>query len=480
MRMRQLGKGQSVIFFAPGEVDRRIRGLIPRGQESNEPLFRLLLGFVDLIPRTQKSDYKREPLFRLLLGFVGLIPGGQESGYKREPLFGLLLGFMGLIPRGQESENGVRVIDILRWAMHETCWDIGHHLPHWAQQGVDHHRRFSAYKQYNSTGDLGVLRNSWLQSESRTLEEMYEPTLKTQVAGLSPEISGIPSLRERLERLGVTQSIDVRMAEEQEREVNHEVERECHVEPPSRVYPAKHIIHDDLRIFVRTGLLPMSSRYIVPLLSQTGIDKALNSTAEWSPSPLATKDFAITTKDASITDLTDHLRPVNWVLSSGSGRNSIAIIISPHEANELLPIIRKSRKVRLHVYAPRVTTSMRSFSDLAFYSIPESPAREWTAPAHLRIELNLFAGQLYFDSREQYQRVCVLLTLHIAHPGAKHVEVDGFVPPAYRTGESSPFSVSVISMFKKLTGLRRKGMGFGGTDLGRVLDARPLSSEFES
>jgi hypothetical protein len=75
--MRQLGKGQSVAFFAPGEVDRRIRGLIPRGQGSGD---------------------------------------------------------------------GIRVIDILRWAMHETCWDILHHLPHWAQQGVDHHRRFSAYK----------------------------------------------------------------------------------------------------------------------------------------------------------------------------------------------------------------------------------------------------------------------------------------------------------------------------------------------
>ncbi|KAH8982410.1 hypothetical protein EDB92DRAFT_1894376 [Lactarius akahatsu] len=84
MRMRQLGKGQSVMFFAPGEVDRRIRRLMPRG---NEP------------------------------------------------------------------ENGVQVIDILRWAMHETCRDISHHLPHWAQQGVDHHRRFSAYKQYSSTED---------------------------------------------------------------------------------------------------------------------------------------------------------------------------------------------------------------------------------------------------------------------------------------------------------------------------------------
>ncbi|KAH9061808.1 hypothetical protein EDB83DRAFT_2506594 [Lactarius deliciosus] len=405
MRMRQLGKGQSVMFFAPGEVDRRIRSLIPKGQE---------------------PDFKH---------------------------------FVGLSPRGQESGNGVRVIDILRWAMHETCWDIGHHLPHWAQQGVDHHRRFSAYKQYDSTGDLGVLKNSWLQRESRTLEEMYEPAPNAQVAGLSPEINGIPSLRERLERLGVTQLTDVRMAEEQERE------------PPPSVHPAKHIIH---------RRPPQLRSYIIPLFSQTGIDKALDSTAEWSPSPLATTDFTITTRCSDIVHLTDYLRPVNWVLTSGSGKNSIAIIISPHEANELLPTIRKSGKVRLHVYAPRITASMRSFSDLAFYTIPSTPAREWTAPAHLRIELNLFAGQLYFDSREQYQRVCELLALHMAHPGAKHVEVDGFVPPAHRTGESSPFSVSAVSMFKKLTGLRRKGMGFGGTDLGRVLDVRPLNSHFES
>ncbi|KAI9432033.1 hypothetical protein H4582DRAFT_1884511 [Lactarius indigo] len=412
MRMRQLGKGQSVVFFAPGEVDRRIRGLIPRGQE---------------------------------------------------------------------SDKGVCVTDILRWAMHETCWDIGHYLPHWAQQGVDHHRRFSAYKQYNSTGNLDVLKNSWVQRESRTLEEMYEPTSNAQVVGLSPEINGTLSLRERLELLGITRSIDVRMAEEQEREVSHEVERERQAERPPKVYPAKHITtHHDLRNFIHTGVLPMSSRYIIPLFSQTGVDKALDSTEEWLPSPLATKDFAITTRCSGIAHLSDYLRPVNWVLSSGSGRDSIAIVISPHEANELLPIIRKSGKVQLHIYAPRVTTSMRSFSDLAFYTIPESPAREWTAPAHLQIKLNLFAGQLYFDSREQYQRVCALLALHMAHPGAKHVEVDGFVPPAYRTGERSPFSVSVMSIFKELTGLRRKGMGFGGTDLGRVLDARPLSSEFES
>jgi hypothetical protein len=93
--------------------------------------------------------------------------------------------------------------------------------------------------------------------------------------------------------------------------------------------------------------------------------------------------------------------------------------------------------------------------------------------------LNLFAGQLFFDGKEEYEGVCVLLALHMAHPGAKEIEVDGFVPPAYRTGERSPFDRSKIGLFKELIGLRRKGMGFSGTDLGRVLDARPLSSEFE-
>ena len=412
--MRQLGKGQSVAFFAPGEVDRRIRGLIPRGQE---------------------------------------------------------------------SKNRIRVIDILRWAMHETCWDILHHLPHWAQQGVDHHRRFSAYKRYDLKGDLGDLRNSWLQSESKTLEEMYDPLSRAQSAGLGPGINGIPSLRERLELLGVTQLTDVRMAEEQEREVNHEAELERHAEHPPRVFPAEHIVSDEIRNFVSTGILAMPSTNIIPLFTPTGIHEALDSTREWSPSPLATTDFAITTTDSSISDLTDYLRPVNWILSSGSGvKRSIVIVISPNEANELLPIIRKSGNVRLHIYSPRVTASMRSFSDLTFYTVPDSPGKKWKAGANLRTELDLFAGQLYFDSEVEYRRMCILLALHMAHPGAKRIDVDGFVRRAYRTNwfRRSPLTASAITTFKKLTALRRKGMGFGGTDLGRVLDARPLTSEFES
>ncbi|KAF8260955.1 hypothetical protein EI94DRAFT_1609035 [Lactarius quietus] len=414
MRMRQLGKGHSVMFFAPAEVDRCIRGLIPNGDAS-----------------------------------------GTSGGR-------------------------IRVLDVLRWAMHETCEDIRRHLPHWAQQGLDHHKRFSAYKQYSSTKDIDALRGAWMQAESRTLEQTYDPILGARGPGPTLEINDIPALRKRIELLAVMKSIDVRMAEEQEREVNHEIEIERQVEQPVKVKPAQDVIHEDIRTFVNTGKVPISSRHILSLFVPAGLHMILSRAIQWSPSPLATAGFATTTTNSVGTKLTDYLRPVNWILSSGSGKGSTIVVISPYEANELLPVIRKSKDVRLHIYAPRVSASMRSFSDLTFYSIPESTRETWTSPAHVRTLFNLFAGQLYFDSREEYERVCVLLGLHMAHPGAMQIEVDGFVLPKYRTREASPFSTSPVTTFKQLTGLRRKGMGYGGTDLGRVLNGRPLGNDQES
>ncbi|KAF8500764.1 hypothetical protein F5888DRAFT_1888086 [Russula emetica] len=405
MRMRQLGKGHSVMFFAPGEVDRRIRNRIPR---------------------------------RVV------------------------------------SDRRIQVIDVLRWAMQETCEDIRHHLPHWAQQGLDHHKRYAAYTEHKSTEDLEVLKNAWLQRESRTLEEMY---WVTPGVAMSPETNIIPSLNERIKQLGVTQLVDVRIAEEQEREVDHEKEQECHIARPPKAEPAHHIILQDIREFVCTGRLRRSSASVSPLLAPIDVADSLDSAKEWSPSPLATTDFTTTILGSNGKSLTDYLRPVNWILSSGSGKNSTVVVISPYEANVLLPIIRKSRKVRLHVYAPRVTSSMRSFSNLTFYTIPDALARRRPSPAHIRTELNLFAGQLYFDSREEYERVCQLLALSMAHPGAEYCEVDGFVPLMYRTGRGSPLTTSKIAILKRLIGLRRKGMDYSRTHLGQILNANPLSEE---
>jgi hypothetical protein len=411
--MRQLGKGHSVMFFAPGEVDRRIRNFIP---------------------------------------------GQMETGSR------------------------IRVLDVVRWTMHETCESISHYLPFWAQQGLDHHKRFSAYEEYRSTCNLEDLRNAWLQSESQTLEELH---WTSAAVDMSSEINSVPTMGQRIKKLGIKKLIDIRIAEEQEREVNHEVEPKHDSErlTPSRtsiprVQPAQHIIHEDIREFIETGKLPSSSMQISPLLAPINMANSLDSTTGWSPSPRATADFVTTTLDSDGVGLTEYLRPVNWILSSGSGRGSTVVVISPYEANELLPIIRKSNKVRLHIYAPRLTSAMHSFSDLTFYSISGSPEQpSWSAPMHIKIELNLFAGQLYFDSREEYEKVCVLLALWMAHPGTERSDIDGFVPSAYRTRGGSPFARSRIPILKTLIGLRRKGTDYHRTHLGQILNAKPLSDE---
>jgi hypothetical protein len=71
--------------------------------------------------------------------------------------------------------------------------------------------------------------------------------------------------------------------------------------------------------------------------------------------------------------------------------------------------------------------------------------------------------------------VCGLFALSMAHLDVKEIEVDGFMQSQYQSGASSLLSVSVITTFKRLTGLRRKGMGYDKMYLGRVLDAHPLS-----
>ncbi|KAI0275452.1 hypothetical protein BC834DRAFT_852936 [Gloeopeniophorella convolvens] len=407
MRMRQLCKGQSVMFFAPGEVDRRIRSLIP--------------------------DY----------------PGPSHQ---------------------------IQVQDVLRWAMDETCEDISRHLPQWVEQGISHHRRFVAYK---ARKDAETLRSAWQEPESKTLEQLYDPRSNSVPMDLTSQMDDIPDpMRERLELLGISRLGDARMAEEQEREVSHEAERERQVQRPPKVEPARHSISEDIRRFVRTGEVPSGSMTISSLFAPLGAGAAQGM--EWSPFSLATADFAATTAGSNGMCLTDYLRPVNWILSSGSEKQSTTgiVVISPYEANELLPEIRRSNKVRLHLYAPRVTASMRSLSDLTFYCIPEIPAQsQWSAPVHVRTEINLWAGQLYFDDEAEYKRFCVLFALSAAHPDAKCIEVDGFVKPEHRTGESSPFTKSQVAKIKDLTALRRKGMGFSGTHVGRVLAARRLGKK---
>ncbi|KAH7924414.1 hypothetical protein BV22DRAFT_1013320 [Leucogyrophana mollusca] len=418
MRMRKLGNGHSVMFFAPLEVDRGIR--------------RAAL----------KNDTEE-----------------------------------------------VEVLDILRWTMLETCTDIQHRVSQWAQQGVDHRARHEAWSSFSSkNASIDTLESSWLQNEARSLEEMYGPDRPRNHISLE-----IPEIRDRCLQLGVASLSETRMDEEQEREVVHEIERERQVQRPRQVPAALHQNHSDVANFISSGRIPCASTAFFPAFDTLArTTAAFPESHAWSSNLLVTRDFASTVQAASYAMLDDYLRPAQWILSSATSAN--LVFISPHEANCYLPNIRTSAKVHLHMYTPRISQAMRACDDLRLYCIPPLP-EEWTfAGFDLLIpQLDLFAGQLYLQTRQDYLQLCGFLGVFAGDPELKDKVVtqsDGFIKPEHRVVISnlpqlrdrpaSPFQKSPLSSLNTLISIRRKGMAYLPTHLGKLLHGRLLTEgDFE-
>ncbi|KDR74247.1 hypothetical protein GALMADRAFT_141321 [Galerina marginata CBS 339.88] len=416
MRMRKLGHGQCIVFCAPPEIDRRIRD-----------------------------------------------------------------------DQGIGSSCPVKSIHVLSWAMSQTCMDIEHHIPHWVQQGVDYNKRRTADKAFAASerADVNLLKNTWLQPAAQTLDEMYgRKTLMPSPYNVA--VNEIPAMRERLQLLGVTTVRDAQMEEEQEREVSHELEQEIQMERPPRVKPAVHRLDPDVLRFVQQGIPPSSSTFFPLLTPLRSMTDSLSPLDPWSKQLLCTRDFMTTTMTGGEKAmLSDYLRPVNWIVSlmhrpGDKDGKTIFVVMSPFEVNALQQEFRKSNYVRLHMYAPRTTEAMKPFDDLAFYCVPPLPS---SAPAptptlDVRCQLNIWAGQLYFDHYETYLQLCLLLGLATSETaGYGSIENDRFVPKEGRVGEMVDvclFDRSPVALLKTLFGLRRKGMSYEMTHMGKVLHARLL------
>ncbi|KAG1739525.1 hypothetical protein EDB19DRAFT_2025088 [Suillus lakei] len=406
MRMRKLGNGQSVMFFAPAEVDRSIRSA------------------------TQKAD-----------------------------------------------TDGVDVPDILHWAMLETCNDIEMRALSWIQQRSDFNTRHSAWAQFSRapTTSISALRTAWLQPEERSLEALYAPRISSEISQVFD-----PDIQRKCEELGILSAPERSMDEEQEREVIHEVERERQVERPPKVEPAAQNVHKHVRQFVKTGRIPTCSPAFIQVLSSL-----VDTTAEfherdhWAHNVLVTRDFARTVGTVSdIQKVDDYLRPVNWIVSSDVGHPTL-VVMSPNEVNELLHDVRTSKVVHLCIYTPRTIQTMQACDNLRLYCVPSAP---WLTPSEpLICQLNLFAGQLYFSNYEMYIRTCNFLGLNA--PDLREEDLiadsDGFIREENRpsTRASCMFKQSQLSPLKELFGMRRKGMRYLPTHLGKMLNGRILAEE---
>jgi hypothetical protein len=291
----------------------------------------------------------------------------------------------------------------------------------------------------------------------------------------------LQDIRKQCEKLGFFSIADTHM-EEQEREVSHEVKRERQVERPPKVSPAHHNIHPDVSHLVDTSRLKINSPAFVSPFAPFNEPLVTAENQGWSSSILTTSDFVNTIVTHTPGSTADFLRPVNWILSTSHSGKQKLVIMSPYEVNVLLPKIKMSSNVHLHIYMPRVTQSMPSFDELWFYGIPP-PRLTWISPdAALRNQLNLFVGQLFLWDFATYSQVCAFLGLHATgYDAPDGVLADGFIPPHIRgPGATSRFTNSPVPFMRLLMSSHRHGVNYDTTHLGKILHARPLTeNDFE-
>ena len=376
----------------------------------------------------------------------------------------------------------VTTTDILRWAIHETWTDTQQWAPYWVQQGISHESRYDAWTRFcrnELTGEQ--LAGAWLQPELKSLADLYAPSKPRNNSSHLSFLDDHREIQQHCIQLGVLKLPEAQMEEEQEREVSREIEREREGERrPTNANRAEHSIHPDLKNFVHTGhISQFSSAFVPAFMAVEQSFTARSDSRVYSPFILATVDFHTTVEPASCQGRMDqYLRPVQWVLSGKMDRDRVLVLLSPFEADHLMPDIRVSKYVHLHVYTPCTSERMKSTNDLRLYSIPPVPD-DWTPPWDLIDQLNVFAGQLYLRDYESYLRLRRFLGIQMNDlPNSVRTAVRRNLVTADALQEiGNAVRDSPLPLVMMLLAIRRRGLPFAETHMGRILQGHQLTEE---
>lgn len=392
-----------------------------------------------------------------------------------------------ILERTRKSDNtSIEVSDVLIWAISETYLEIRRSMALWRAQGLRFERQQEIWSGTHGNGGISITplkAAESLEKEAQTLEDRYGTRCRRH-ADSSTRTSLNKNVQLIEARCSEFKDLDLdspTLQEEQERELSPEIEKERQVQRPAAGTPAEHAMHPDLMQFVIDGIPIIDSEAFIPAFETLrGTSAAIHlDVAQFPRDLLVTADFARTVKTSFISDA--YQRPVQWILTSAdsNGINNktvkYMISVSPYEAQELIPKVNVSQSTTLHMYCPRQNQAFPSLDTLELYSIPtrtEPPI----LPRHLIVQLNLFAGQLYLSSFEEYIELCDFLG--IAWDKVEEgVAADGFILKDGRDGGKSrcTFTHSPVKFLKVLmTKIRRNCEGVDKTDMGKILDGRLL------
>jgi hypothetical protein len=382
---------------------------------------------------------------------------------------------------GKPTGTPIETYDVLAWAIGETWSDLKRSLPLWAVQG----NRFESHKHLliggaNTTRDQA---EAFLEDEAASLETRYKPRTpdhegSAHLSNWDKSNKNIVSIVSRCRDFEAMGFSSAALSEEQERELAPEIEEQRQVERPPRLKAHEHTVHKDLKHLCNTGEVVIGSKAWGPAFQKlytTSAGKLIN-VSSFPDDLLVTVDFMHTvqippgtTRASFISD--SYQRPVQFIVSVPSQDNpgtiKNLIVISPYEANQLLPSLRQSKKVTLHLFAPRSNASYPSIDQLMLHNAGHtfSPG---TVSRSLTLQLNLFAGSLYLRSLVEYRELCDHLGLlkGKAEDG-QQVYADGFIDPP--TGIWGLQQSPVPFLRALLMKIRREGEGVEKTHMGKLL-----------
>ncbi|KAH6952351.1 hypothetical protein BKA56DRAFT_638451 [Ilyonectria sp. MPI-CAGE-AT-0026] len=364
------------------------------------------------------------------------------------------------------SSHNITVSDVLCWAITETCQNMRREVPLWLTQGIRFCHQRSLWDEMEARSDWedrSECAGQFKEDEAQPLDQRYHPQqahpgISSLLDRIEPHAAA--EFRKHCQEFGLTELRTSSLQEEQERELSPETEHERQVERPPPAEPEIHHLHEDVRNFVRNGVFSRSSSAFKPAFM------ALEHTS-------AAKNFDVSEFRNNVWTVKGSFGSNNYADSfqrSGEIANNRLLVISPYEAQNLLPDIETSRHVTLRLYSPWVNLGFGSLDHLNLYTIPQTRNRD-TIPRGLVSQLNV-----------DYVELCG--SLGLAWKAADEsitLGPDGFIPLGSTAGSSnnmSGLSKSPVGFLKVLMAkIRQEYELIGRTHIGRILDGVRLREE---
>ncbi|KAL9082103.1 MAG: hypothetical protein Q9159_006713 [Coniocarpon cinnabarinum] len=278
--------------------------------------------------------------------------------------------------------------------------------PQWITQKVHYDAQRRVYIQKDGSIVTRADAIELLEGDAQTIEERYVTTLAEPNDDSLLAHQGLDDhLQANAQEFAISLRQSSTYAEEQERELSPEIERERGAERPNREQPYVYAMHTDVLALVRFGTFNKASTAFVPAFEvfQQTTARALFTADEFLERIWVTRDFVNTIEPSVPCNLDEFLKPVQWVLRLRDGEKCSCVVLSPYEANKAMPDVLQYGATELVVYSPRVSRTPRPFDEFSFGGVDHALLQ---TNNRLDLFLRLFAGQLYLKNYQQYKNLC--------------------------------------------------------------------------